>query len=51
MTLRKVQEHVVERMLKINMELIKHENDNATLMPIGSQIFENLIKLKNFKIF
>ena len=38
-------------MLKINIELIKHENANATTRPIGSQIFENLRKLKNFKIF
>ena len=38
-------------MLKINMELIKSKNANATTRPIGSQIFENLRKLKNFKIF
>ena len=38
-------------MLKINIELIKHENANATTRPIGFQIFENLRKLENFKIF
>ena len=37
-------------MLKINIELIKHENANATTRPIGFQIFENLRKMKNFKI-
>ena len=38
-------------MLKIYIELIKHENANATTRPIGFQIFENLRKMKNFKIF
>ena len=37
-------------MLKINTEEIKHENANATARPTGSQIFENLTKMKNFKI-
>ena len=38
-------------MLKIDIELIKHENANATTRPIGFQIFENLRKMKNFETF
>ena len=38
-------------MSKINIEPIKLENGNATTRPIGSQIFEILRKIKNFKIF
>ena len=33
------------------MKLIKDENANATTRSIGSQILENLRKIKNFKIF
>ena len=37
-------ENVMERMLKINIEPIKLENANATIRPIGFQIFEFLKK-------
>ena len=38
-------------MLKINIELIKHENAYATTRPIGFQIFENLRKNEEFQDF
>ena len=47
----KSEEKIIGRILKIKIELIKHENANATTRPIGFQIFENLRKLKNFQDF
>ena len=46
----KCTEKVVESMLKIKIELIKHENANATTRAIGFQVFESRRKMKNFKI-
>ena len=37
--------------MKINIKLIKDENAHVTTRSIGSQILENLRKIKNFNIF
>ena len=36
-------------MLKINMNVFKCKNDNASAAPLRSQIFENFEKMKKFK--
>ena len=45
---RKPKENFVERMLKINIDVIKYENSNATTRLMISQNFGEFRKIENF---
>ena len=46
---RKLQENILERISKINIEVIKYEKANAYVRLTGFQIFINFEKMRNFK--
>ena len=48
MTLKKTQENLVNRILKINMDEIKYENRNVTT---GLMIYQNLGKFRKYENF